>query len=160
MITVRLAVYQYHLGIVDLVCAMHNRLVARIGGVACVLFFFFFLVHISVLHANFERFVRLRPLTSSENAGRPTVPSRDNQIGDQMSPSSSASTRTRSELLEPDHGGPNIESPTRSSSALASTTVDKMTMSFPPGSGPEDKIIVMGKLQHEDTDWVAEFLPE
>jgi hypothetical protein len=35
-----------------------------------------------------------------------------------------------------------------------------MTMSFPPGSGPEDKIIVMGKLQHEDTDWVAEFLPE
>jgi len=77
-----------------------------------------------------------------------------------MGPPSSASTITRPEVLEPDHGGPNIESPARPPSASASTTVDTITMGSPPGSGPEDKIIVIGKLQHENTDWVADLLPE
>ena len=139
---------------------MHNRLVARFGRAACVLSFFFFFVHFSVLHASFERFTRLRPSTSSDNADGPTEGSRDSQTGNQIARPPSTSTITRPEVLKPDHGGPNIESPTRPSPASTSIPVDTMTTGSPLGSAPEDKIVVIGKLQHENTDWVAEFLPE
>lgn len=139
---------------------MHNCLVARIGGVACVLSFAFFLIHFSVPHADFERFTRLRPSTSSDNADGPTEGSRDSQTGNQLPHHLSISTITRPEVLEPDHGGPNIVSLTRPSPTSASTSADTTTTGSPLESAPEDKIIVIGKLQHENTDWVAEFLPE
>jgi hypothetical protein len=66
----------------------------------------------------------------------------------------STSTITRPEVLKPDHGGSKTEFPTRPSPASASISVDTMTIDS------EDKIVVIGKLQHENTDWVAEFLPE
>jgi hypothetical protein len=139
---------------------MHNRLVACIGGAACVLSFVFFLVHFSVLHTGFERSTRLRLSTSSDNADGPTEGSRDSQTGSQMTRPPSTSKITRPEVLKPDHGGPNIESPTRPSPASAPILADTTTIGSPLGSAPEDKIVVIGKLQHEDTDWVAEFLPE
>jgi hypothetical protein len=39
---------------------------------------------------------------------------------------------------------------------------DGLGASQPPGGSSKvgDKVIVMAKLQHEDTDWVAEHLPE
>lgn len=122
--------------------------------------FVFFLVHFSVLYAYFERFTQLQPSTSSDNAAGPTKGSRDSRIGNQMTRPPSISTITRPEVLKPHHGGSNIETPSRPSPASASILVDITTTGSPLGSAPEDKIVVIGKLQHENTDWVAEFLPE
>ena len=139
---------------------MHNRLVARVGGVACVLFFFFFFVHFPVDHAVIERFTRLRLPTSNDNADGPAEGSRDSQTGDQMSHLPNTSTITRPEVLKPDHGGPNPESLTRPSPAPVIVSVGTTTTDSPLGPATEDKIVVIGKLQHENTDWVADLLPE
>ena len=139
---------------------MHNRLVVRISGAACVLSFVFFLVHFSVLYAYFERFTQVQPSTSSYNATGSTEGSRDSRTGNQMAGPPSISTITRPEVLEPHHGGLDIEAPSGPSPASASILVDTATTGPLLGSAPEDKIVVIGKLQHENTDWVAEFLPE
>jgi hypothetical protein len=72
---------------------------------------------------------------------------------------------------------PAIANPTPEPSALPQTVVSEQTTSVPleedededTTSGyslgvqdvePEDKIVVMGKLKQEDTDWVAAELPE
>ena len=143
----------------DSVCAMHNRSVVRISGAACVLSFVFFLVHFSLLYAYSERFTQLQPSTSSDNAAGPTEGSRDSRIGNPMARRTSISTITRPEVLEPHHGGPNIETPSGPPPASASILVDTTTTGALLELAPEDKIVVMGKLQHENTDWVAEFLP-
>lgn len=122
--------------------------------------FVFLLVHFSVLYASFERFTQLQPSTSSDNTAGPTEGSHDSRNGNQMARPPSISTITRPEVLEPHRGGPNVEAPSRPSPASASILVDTTTTDSPPGSAPEDKIVVIGKLQHENTDWVAEFLPE
>ena len=139
---------------------MHNRLVARVGAAACILSLFFFLVHFSVVHAIFERFKRLRLSESSDSVDGPTEGSRDNQTVNQVASPPSTSTITRLKILKPDHGGPNVGSPTKPPPASATMSANTTTASSPLGSATEDKIVVIGKLQHENTDWVAEFLPE
>lgn len=77
-----------------------------------------------------------------------------------MARSLGTSTITEPKVLRPDRGGPKIESPTGPSPDSASILADTRTTNSPLGSASEDKIVVMGKLQHENTEWVAEFLPE
>lgn len=160
LLFILLAVSRDPLENLNCVRTMHNRSVARVGGVACVLSFFFFLVHFSVDHAGVERFTRLRPPASHDNSDGPAGGSRDSQTGDQMSRLPNTSTITKPEVLKPDHGGPNPESLTRPSPASVIVSVGTTTTDSPLGPATEDKIVVIGKLQHENTDWVAESLPE
>ena len=143
----------------DSVCAMHSRLVARVGGAACVLSFFIFLIHFSFPHAGSKPFTQSRPSIGSDNVDELTEGSRDSRAGKQMPPLGT-STTTRPAVLKLDHGGPNVESPTRPSPASVSISADTSITGSPLASLPEDKIVVIGKLQRENTDWVAEFLPE
>lgn len=122
--------------------------------------FVFFLVHSSVPYAYLERFTQLQPSTSSDNTAKPIEGSRDSRIGNQMARPPSKSPISKPEVLKPHHSSPTVEAPPGPSPASASILVDTTTTGSPFESAPEDKIVVIGKLQHENTDWVAEFLPE
>ena len=104
----------------------------------------YLLLHTSTLHAKYEQLAGARKSTSEA--------SKDQYANDNADTVKAKNEQKATDFL------PTISSPTSAPSTLSTVVTSAGTPS--PSYSGQDKIVVIGRLQHEDTDWVAQFLPE
>jgi hypothetical protein len=136
---------------------MQKLSLARICVAAGILSFILLLLRFSDLSARYAALSKWQPALPGSNDKAPLDGNDDDSHVETISHHESAPTTVPTAAVSDSFvltTATPVSSPAQSSEEPATQTLPSSKVV------PEDKIAVIGKLQREEADWVAEFLPE